>query len=391
MEPIYTVFSILSALRNGAPPHKIGVTLGGCGLRITPRVPFWLALCRQAGLINDRNPPAVTGYARQWLTRLPDAQIISLLEAWQAAPAHPKNRAARKILLIRLKMDRPLSANDRREISGLRALGLCQAEQLTGFGRAALNLGDFPSPLRAGLWRLDGRRLSLPHLPDWGLAWQLERFLAPCAPLEYLLTPQTLRQASQRGDPQILLQTLEAGLGEPVPPALMAQILGQPVLECREGTVLTFSGTQELLQLRKSNTLRPYLEQILTPRSVLVFPANAPRLLRLLERRGIYARPAQEEPVPAPEALPPPPKWPTEETHAELRRALDYHLRLQTGLSILYTAPNAERPEERRITPLLIEPRDEYTYVIAYCHTRRGQRTFRLDRMELAELQTRKP
>jgi len=39
--------------------------------------------------------------------------------------------------------------------------------------------------------------------------------------------------------------------------------------------------------------------------------------------------------------------------------------------------------ERRRITPLLIERRGEFTYISAYCQTRRAQLTFRLDRMEI--------
>jgi len=48
----------------------------------------------------------------------------------------------------------------------------------------------------------------------------------------------------------------------------------------------------------------------------------------------------------------------------------------------LYRAPGYPA-EQRRITPLIIEQRGEQTYVIAYCQTRRAQRTFRLDRIEV--------
>jgi predicted DNA-binding transcriptional regulator YafY len=54
----------------------------------------------------------------------------------------------------------------------------------------------------------------------------------------------------------------------------------------------------------------------------------------------------------------------------------------QQALDVLYRVPG-QPAEQRRITPLSIEKRGEHTYVIAYCQTRRAQRTFRLDRMEV--------
>ena len=62
---------------------------------------------------------------------------------------------------------------------------------------------------------------------------------------------------------------------------------------------------------------------------------------------------------------------------------LTEHLRLQQALDILYHAPGGIRPEPRRITPLLMEEHGGQVYVIDYCHTRRAQRTFRLDRIEI--------
>jgi predicted DNA-binding transcriptional regulator YafY len=61
---------------------------------------------------------------------------------------------------------------------------------------------------------------------------------------------------------------------------------------------------------------------------------------------------------------------------------LGKYMQLQQALDILYRAPGFPA-EQRRITPLSIEQRGERTYVIAYCQTRRAQRTFRLDRMEI--------
>jgi len=61
---------------------------------------------------------------------------------------------------------------------------------------------------------------------------------------------------------------------------------------------------------------------------------------------------------------------------------LEKNLRLQQAVDLMYRAPGYAA-EKRRITPLSIEQRGEETYVIAYCQTRRAQRIFRLDRMEI--------
>jgi len=61
---------------------------------------------------------------------------------------------------------------------------------------------------------------------------------------------------------------------------------------------------------------------------------------------------------------------------------LKRYRQLQQAIDVLYRAPGYPT-ERRRITPLLIEQRGEHTYISAYCQTRRAQRTFRLDRIEI--------
>ena len=53
------------------------------------------------------------------------------------------------------------------------------------------------------------------------------------------------------------------------------------------------------------------------------------------------------------------------------------------SIDVLYQATSRHVPELRHLTPLLVEARGERYYLIAYCHTRRANRTFRLDRMKL--------
>jgi predicted DNA-binding transcriptional regulator YafY len=61
---------------------------------------------------------------------------------------------------------------------------------------------------------------------------------------------------------------------------------------------------------------------------------------------------------------------------------IEKYKQLGQALDILYRTPGYPA-EQRRITPLLIEERGEHIYIIAYCQTRRAQRTFRLDRIEV--------
>jgi len=106
----------------------------------------------------------------------------------------------------------------------------------------------------------------------------------------------------------------------------------------------------------------------------------------MLKRRGVYLprNEEQEEIRTRRTHFPSPPKTmlvPVGKSVPKLQ-LLEKYMRLQQAIDMLYRAPGYP-PEQRRITPLSIEQRGEQTYVIGYCQTRRAQRTFRLDRMEI--------
>jgi hypothetical protein len=77
------------------------------------------------------------------------------------------------------------------------------------------------------------------------------------------------------------------------------------------------------------------------------------------------------------EELPPPPA-------ADLLAAVQSAIGQQEALTVWYQTPGRPNAERRQITPLLIEQRSTRFYLIAYCHQRRANRQFRLDRMRLA-------
>jgi hypothetical protein len=61
----------------------------------------------------------------------------------------------------------------------------------------------------------------------------------------------------------------------------------------------------------------------------------------------------------------------------------------EQAVDVLYQAAGRPTPEYRHLTPLLLEQRGGRYYLIAYCHIRRGQRTFRLDRLQLVDFPPR--
>jgi len=84
----------------------------------------------------------------------------------------------------------------------------------------------------------------------------------------------------------------------------------------------------------------------------------------------------------------PQPTWQPDEASPkmsmdELARFLQDAIEREQAVDILYQASGRHAPEYRHVTPLLIEARGERSYLVAYCHLRRANRTFRLDRVKL--------
>lgn len=395
MNGIYTTFSIISALRQGIPASQLWKYFTRIGQPLQPRLAYWLALLQQANLITSNQHPGAIFY--QWLHWQPDAQILHLLEAWQAAPKNRAERQLRQRILTRLKHHQTLCPSDTPLLAGLNALGLTHQGQLTRLGQAAFNQVPFSSPIPAQPWAICQQQLFTHPPADYPLLWQLEQYISPAAPYSYPLTPAAFRQASQRGDVQKLIEILQNGLKTSLPASLRAQILNQPALNIATVTILEFSSPAELRQLRQAPALRQHFQQILSPRHASIDPQDQPRILALLKRHGIQANmpDTKEPPDNSPKKKEPP------RTHFQrsgllqplgndipLIDLLQQALQQQTAIEMLYHAPVSHpaavpAPETHRITPLIIEERGGYTYIIAYSHNRRAQRTYRLDRIEI--------
>jgi len=72
------------------------------------------------------------------------------------------------------------------------------------------------------------------------------------------------------------------------------------------------------------------------------------------------------------------PPIPEPELIARIERAIEK----EQSIDVLYQALGRATPEHRCLSPLVVEQRGLRFYLIAYCHTRRANRTFRLDRLQ---------
>jgi predicted DNA-binding transcriptional regulator YafY len=71
------------------------------------------------------------------------------------------------------------------------------------------------------------------------------------------------------------------------------------------------------------------------------------------------------------------------QTDNELTKIIQDIIDQEGSMNIVYQKPGVERADLRHISPLLIEKRGQWIYVLAYCHDRKANRTFRLDRLKL--------
>lgn len=406
---IYIIFTLLNAIRRGIERKNLWREFRRQQIPLKPRLSFWIAVCREAGLVKDDAGYdastalgarlRVTSYARRWLNKTPEEQAFHLIESWQNAPKNHRVRMFRRKLLWKLKYDKPLTSKDLGALNGLEALGLVTGGKMTKWGRFFINPartarkgfeacgvkgeGELPTPKTAQPCKIQEEQFiaSIPDHAD--LLWDIERYLRPKSPGTYPLTKRALQ--FQSGNPDELIELLERGLGRPLPGQIKALVLNQPSIRIADGVVLEFSSPSELRQLRRQPAFRKYIGEFLSPQRILVSREKAKGLFQMLTRRGVYVH------------------WNEEQTDGSQKRTrfpqkqqvlqpigkqvpkleiIEEYKKLGQALEVWYRAPGCPA-EKRRITPLLIEERGGQTYVIAYCQTRRAQRTFRLDRMEV--------
>ena len=390
---LYLIFTLLNAIRRGTERKNIWREFRRQKIALKPRLSFWISVCRQAGLLSLENKLVVTRQARAWLNKSPEEQTIHLIDAWQNAPKNIGARHFRRKLLWKLKYDQPpaqpLTQKDLGALRGLEALGLCSDGKLTGWGRFFIKGdGDLPTPKLLEPCHIADDHFIAPLASHADLLWELENYLRPTSPGKYPLLWRTqsrraadfpLTKKSLRGlqgDPQALIALLECGLQDALPDEIKARILNQPSLRLIEGVVLELSHPSELQALRRNPNLRRHIQQVLSPRHIMISSSNAPALLKILKRRGVHIAMNEEKP----EA----PKKRTHFTRQTLLQPLnnstsklallEKYQNLQQAIDVLYRSPGYP-VEQRRITPLSIERRGEFIYISAYCQTRRAHQS----------------
>lgn len=381
---IHIIFTLLNAIRRGIAKDSIWREFRRQRIALKPRLAFWLAICKQAKLLDETEGQLrVTRQARQWLNRTAQEQTVHLLEAWQNAPKNPEVRQFRKKLLWKLKYNKPLTAKDRKSTNGLKALGLYGEEKLTRWGEYFIKeAGTLPTPKPTPPCTIQEENFIAPLSGPLDLLWQIEQHLRPSAPCKYPLTKKALQ--FHHGDPHELITLLERGMKAEIPSNTKAAILQQPSIRITEGIVLEFSSPAELAQLRRQPVIRKYIEEFLSSQRILVSNQKAKSLFKMLSRRGVYVHRNEEQPEVSRKRTHFPQNAILQPVGKSVPKLviIEKYKQLGQALEILYRTPGYPA-EKRRITPLIIETRGEQTYVIAYCQTRRGQRTFRLDRMEV--------
>jgi hypothetical protein len=407
--PVHVIFTLLNAIRHGMERKNIWREFRRQKIALKPRLAFWLALCKQAGLVDDyENQLKVTRYARAWLGKTSEEQTFHLIDSWQNAPLNKKARQFRKKLLWKLKYGSPLTAKDLNAVNGLEALGLVSDGQLTAWGRFFIKgEGKLLTPKPVAPCEICEDIFIAPFPQQIDLLWEIEKHLRPASPGKYPLTKRALQcvapdltepsnsKRSKRhtrinptagcdAPAQVIIELIEQGLQGKIPDRTKAILLKQPSIRVAQGIMLEFSDPADLQQLRRQPALRKYIDEFLSSQRVLVSSQNAKALFQMLKRRGVYLNGNEEQPKVVRKRTHFPQKvllQPTGKNVPKLE-VIEKYKQWQQALDVLYRVPG-QPAEQRRITPLSIETRGEYTYVVAYCQTRRAQRTFRLDRMEV--------
>lgn len=381
---LYIIFTFLNTIRRGAPRKNIWREFRRQKIALKPRLVFWIALCKEAGLIDDyENQLRVTRHARAWLNKTSAEQIFHLIDAWQNAPKDKSVRRFRKKILWKLQYDKPLTQKDLTALNGLEALGLVAEKKLTAWGKIFIKgEGIPPTPKPAEPCKIHEDHFIAPIPQHSNLLWEIETHLRPAEPGKYPLTKRAL--SFHKEDPHTLIELLEKGLQAEVPARTKAMILKQPSIRIAEGIVVEFSNPSELAQLRRQPAFREYIDEFLSSQRVLVPAQKAKALFQMLKKRGAYVHQNEEQVAPEKKRTHFPQKAILQPVGKSLPKLslIEKYKQLGQALDVLYHVPGYAA-EQRRITPLSIEERGEHTYVIAYCQTRRGQRTFRLDRMEV--------
>src|SRR5215207_9758027 len=78
---VYVIFTLLNAIRRGIERKHIWREFCRQRITLTPRLSFWIALCRQAGLISGKEEFTATSFAKHWLSKTTEEQTFHFIDA----------------------------------------------------------------------------------------------------------------------------------------------------------------------------------------------------------------------------------------------------------------------------------------------------------------------
>lgn len=240
---------------------------------------------------------------------------------------------------------------------------------------------------------------------------------------------------------------LERGLKSKVPHEITRFYRALPIIKPLIGAVFEFSSSQELVELRKNRSLRRQLNKVISPHHVFTDLHEAEVIAKKLFRRGLLSKEdlfaftlnqsyenqvfsiserayllslflvlenmpyaptappgilnkltkgltldirgaSARQAIKTLSALAPPQNTqPEKELPAspdpQVVIFINQAIQAQEPIDFRYIKAQSYRDEQRRVTPLLLEQRGLRFYLIGFCHQRKANRTFRLDRMKL--------
>ncbi len=260
------------------------------------RLRFLRQLTSAAGLLDTAACP--TPLAHDWLHQPPTEQRAILADAW----AHQADTVAREASLHWLTQLPPGTSVSFAQLSARRSADrqrrlwqpLVWLDYLTPASPPAtiqiLTLPDPPAAFPA--WDITPTEIYVHPPYQWADLWDLEHIAAlqdPGPPRRYALSPAHWQRARARGfSTATALTLLERASGEPLPVAVWEHFSpAAPAVTLQTTVLVTFSDATQLAQLTTQPAWARRLAHILSPRHVRVSPAQAPLIIRALNRHGL--------------------------------------------------------------------------------------------------------
>lgn len=357
-----------------------------------PNLDVWVRLCQEALLLERELVIYPAILAEEWIIWPLGKKLHHLVRAWQRMPRNRKNRQFRRKVLEKMIETVPLTKTDLKETRLLAALGLIAATGLSQAGQAVLtgNEGDWidnPGPTPPEDILEAERCQSVVRIRE-GICLEFEN----SSDLLKLRSARRVRRAAQS------LLSPRHVLVEPVDLPLVAGRLARLGMisekerrEWEDHVENTDSGTDSLSLTKNDRAILLGLGTIARnypgPYEI---PGGVTRQLSMgfdeREKRAIQSK-AQawiETQIPKTSREQRAEDEGTVGSDTRVIGIINNAITRQESVKIKYPMKDGGM-EERQISPILIEERYGRMYLVGFCHKRKANRTFRLDRILVDE------